>query len=82
MRGGHYALLDVSALLAGDEDAPIGELEITRWYTLQASAELSGSAAEAALRAALEDSVKLRLRADVPSAPASRVGLILHPLFR
>lgn len=75
LRGGHYAVLDVSALLAGDDDAPVGELQITRWYTLQAAAELSGGAAEEALRTALEDSVKLRLRADVPIGSCLSGGL-------
>ncbi|UYO48383.1 asparagine synthase (glutamine-hydrolyzing) [Rhodopseudomonas palustris] len=75
LRGGHYATLDVSRLIAGAADASIGNLEIVRWYVPEPRDEISGRAAEEALRAALEDSVRLRLRADVPVGSCLSGGL-------
>lgn len=64
---GHYLLLDLAPLARGEGLAPIAA-QAGRplcWYTITPGPALVGEAAVAAVRDALENSVRLRLRADV-----------------
>ena len=62
---GHYCLLELSALVQGDGLPRIKGLTAVSWYEPRPGPALTGNAALQAVRTVLEDSVRLRLRADV-----------------
>lgn len=62
---GHYCLLELSALVQGNGLAGVKGLTPVSWYEPKPGPALSGDAALQAVRTVLEDSVRLRLRADV-----------------
>jgi asparagine synthase (glutamine-hydrolysing) len=63
---GHYLLLDVGAARAGDGNWLGGGVRQKCWYSLDGRDWEAPADPVADLRAILEDSVRLRLRADVP----------------
>lgn len=68
--GGHYATIDLSDCLAASAG-----LVAKRWYELRPGRTMAGKDAEDALRLALEEAVKLRLRADVAVGSCLSGGL-------
>lgn len=70
---GHFAMLDLAGVLAGGK-APAWQPR--RWYALPEAVEaVRGSQAVQGLRDILADSVRLRLRADVPVGSCLSGGL-------
>ena len=72
---GHFLLLDVSDLLRGGTTWVAPEVHPQRWYVLPEDHGLPPADAAEELRAVLEDSVRLRLRADVPVGSCLSGGL-------
>jgi asparagine synthase (glutamine-hydrolysing) len=70
---GHCALVDVSSVLAGGGELPA--LRPQPWYELPPAGAQPPEDAVAALREALADAVRLRLRADVPVGSCLSGGL-------
>lgn len=68
--GGHCTTIDLSDGLAAPTD-----FVVKRWYELTPGRAIAGKEAEDALRSAIEDSVTLRLRADVPIGSCLSGGL-------
>ena len=62
---GHYCLIALSGLARGEELAAAEGLRPVRWYEPQPGPAVTGEAAARLVREVLEDSVRLRLRADV-----------------
>ena len=64
---GHYLLLDLAPLARGGDLGPVAAQAArpVRWYDITPGPALTGDAAVAAVRDALDDAVRLRLRADV-----------------
>lgn len=64
---GHYLLVDLAPLAGGHGLAPVAAqvAQPVRWYDIAPGPALTGNAALAAIRDALDDAVRLRLRADV-----------------
>ncbi len=70
---GHYILLDVAPALEGRGGPP--EIHPVSWYRLPAIGGTGRTEGVAALREALTDAVRLRLRADVPVGSCLSGGL-------
>lgn len=62
---GHYCELDLSPLATGGDIAGLAGVRPVRWYEPSPGPALTGDAASTQVRQLLEDSVRLRLRADV-----------------
>lgn len=71
---GHHLLCDVGGILRAGEPAP-RVVEQRAWYHLTATEGLEGPDYSVALRVALEDSVRLHLRSDVPVGSCLSGGL-------
>lgn len=70
---GHFVTLDLRDAFGGK---PVPELQPQRWYSLPTNpASITGTEAVDGLRAVLADSVRLRLRADVPVGSCLSGGL-------
>lgn len=70
---GHHVTLDLAGVFAG---GPAPQWRPQRWYSLpDATARVSGTDAVEGLRRLLADSVRLRLRADVPVGSCLSGGL-------
>lgn len=75
LAAGHYLLLEVGELLRGGTGWVPQEVCPQRWYSLPRGNEQPVADAVSELRAVLEDSVRLRLRADVPVGSCLSGGL-------
>lgn len=72
---GHFALLDLNPLFAGGTVTDLAELKPVRWYELAPRPLPAGSSPAETIRSMLQDSVKLRLRADVSIGSCLSGGL-------
>jgi asparagine synthase (glutamine-hydrolysing) len=75
MPAGHYLLLDVSGALQGTAAAPLSALRPRRWYTVGPAGDVPPEDAAEVLRSAVTESVRLRLRSDVPVGSCLSGGL-------